>query len=170
MAFCRYCGNRLEDGMKFCPSCGAKAEPAAETAGNAGNSQTAPPPYTVGSGGYDTADIERTKVICAVSYIPMLFFLPLIVYPDSRFGKFHANQSLVLLLAWIAADVAFSIASAVITALPFFPHFIKAITLGAAGVAVWALPLAGMICGIVNAANGRVKELPIIGKLNLINR
>lgn len=40
-------------------------------------------------------DIQKNKVISALSYLGILFFLPLMAAPESRFGKFHANQSLV---------------------------------------------------------------------------
>ena len=34
-----------------------------------------------------------------------LFFLPLIVCPESRYAKFHANQSLLLLITGVAGNV-----------------------------------------------------------------
>lgn len=51
-------------------------------------------------------DIQKNKVISALSYLGILFFLPLVAAPESRFGKFHANQSLVLMLAGFAGAVA----------------------------------------------------------------
>ena len=36
-------------------------------------------------------DIQKNKVISALSYLGILFFLPLVAAPESRFGKFHAN-------------------------------------------------------------------------------
>lgn len=50
------------------------------------------------TGEFDSADIQNTSVICGISYIPPLFFLPLVVNSNSRFGKFHANQALLALL------------------------------------------------------------------------
>ena len=53
---------------------------------------------------------ERTqkKIICALAYVfGILFFLPLIVYPNDDFAKFHANQALVVLLTVIIGEVLF---------------------------------------------------------------
>ena len=48
---------------------------------------------------YSFEDIEKNKVVAALAYI--IFFLPLMVCPESPFGKFHANQGLVLLIVGI---------------------------------------------------------------------
>lgn len=95
---------------------------------------------------------KNSNIIGAVAYI--LFFIPLIVDKDSEFGKFHANQGLVLLLLSIAISVVGSI-------IPFLGWFIIA-PIGGLLVLVLA------IVGIINALNGEQKELPIIGGIKLL--
>ena len=60
-------------------------------------------------------DIEKNKVVAGLSYFGILFFLPLVAAPDSRFGKFHANQALVLLLAGVVGAISLGIISVVLT-------------------------------------------------------
>ncbi len=97
-------------------------------------------------------DIEDNKVIAALAYI--IFFLPLIVAKDSEFGKFHANQGLILLLLGFAVSI-------VGTIIPFIGWFIIA-PIG--GLVVMVLG----ILGIINALNGVEKELPFIGSIKLL--
>lgn len=82
-----------------------------------------------------------------------IFFLPLILAPKSTFAKYHANQSLVLLIAWVVVMV-------VVAIVP---------------VIGWILsPLAGLfvlilwIMGIINAAQGVMKPLPLIGSITIL--
>ena len=58
---------------------------------------------------YDPEDIARNKSVCALSYLSILFFLPLVVCPDSKFGRFHANQALALLITAIFGNVLFRV-------------------------------------------------------------
>ncbi|GAB6108210.1 DUF4870 domain-containing protein [Fusibacter bizertensis] len=95
---------------------------------------------------------KNSNIIAAVAYI--LFFIPLVVDSNSEFGKFHANQGLVLLLLGIAVSVVGSI-------IPFLGWFIIA-PIGGLLVLVLA------IVGIINALNGEQKELPIIGGIKLL--
>lgn len=164
MAFCRYCGRPLEERSRFCPSCGAKLEESA--AENAAPNTAA----QLNSDGYDTADVEGTKVVCAVSYIGILFFLPLVAYPNSRFGKFHANQALVLLIASVILKMALAVMSHIWWAIPMLPNALANSGSWILSLAEWALPFAAGVYGFVNALNGKAKELPIIGKINLINK
>ncbi len=48
---------------------------------------------------FDPKDVEENKVIAALSYIWILFIIPLIVKKDSRFCVEHAKQGLVLFIA-----------------------------------------------------------------------
>lgn len=173
MAFCPSCGSKLDDGTKFCPSCGA-AQAAdtynTNTTGNTDANQTQGINITDTTSSYDKADIEKNKVLCAVSYISILFFLPLVACPESRFGKFHANQALILLIASLIIGTAGGIVTQVWWVLPFIPDFIKHVTGSLLSFIFWAAPTAGMIFGIVSAAQGKARELPLIGKFNLINK
>lgn len=55
---------------------------------------------------FDPSDIEKNKVICALAYIPCLFWLPLAACSNSGFGKFHANQGLVAFIFYLVVNVA----------------------------------------------------------------
>jgi len=99
----------------------------------------------------DPGDIEQNKTMAGLAYI--LFFLPLLACPDSQFGKFHANQALLLLLLGFGGSI-------VLTVIPVIGWLLLPIF--ALGVLVLA------IIGLVNGFNGKVKELPLIGKFRLI--
>lgn len=100
---------------------------------------------------FDQEDINKNKTMAGLAYI--LFFLPLIVCPDSKFGKFHANQGLLLLILGFAGSIILSIIPIVgWILLPIFSVL----------VFVFA------IIGLVNGLSGKSKELPIIGKYRII--
>ena len=96
------------------------------------------------------------KVMSALAYLWILFFLPLVVCPDSKFGRYHANQGLVLLLAAVVVNVI----GAVLSLIPAVGWILQLIL----NVAMLGLT----ILGIVNVCNGETKPLPIIGGLTLI--
>lgn len=42
-------------------------------------------------------DVQTKKIIFSIAYIfGLLFFIPLIMYPNDESAKFHANQALVM--------------------------------------------------------------------------
>lgn len=168
MAFCKACGRQLEDGTKFCGSCGAAVEENINNGTN--NTNNNGYTFTDTTSSYDPNDIEQNKVVCGISYISILFFLPLVACPNSRFGKFHANQALILLIAWAILGTAGGVCTGVIGALPFIPDFIKHTANALIGVITGFGPTAGMVFGLVNALNGKAREIPLIGKFNLINK
>ncbi len=96
-------------------------------------------------------DVRSYQWIAAAAYV--LFFVPLLAAPKSRFAMFHANQGLVLLLTSIAANL-------VLGLLPL--------------IGLLLVPLANLgllvlfIMGILNTVNGWMKPLPLIGGLTLI--
>lgn len=100
----------------------------------------------------DPADVEQNKIMGILAYI--IFFIPLLAARESKFAMYHANQGLVLFLAGIAV----SILGSIIPILGWFvilPLCMLAITVLA-------------ILGIVNAAKGLIKPLPIIGGISII--
>ena len=62
------------------------------------------------TGMYDTQDIQTNKVWAALSYVGILFILPLLVNGgQSRYAKYHANQGFILFLANIVVGIASAI-------------------------------------------------------------
>lgn len=111
---------------------------------------------------FDPADIEKNKWVCALSYLSILFFLPLVVSPDSKYGRFHANQSLVLLIVAVIGNIAFGIARGILSIL----HLGWIATLA---TSLWGLLILGfMIIGIVNVLGGKARQLPVIGWVSLL--
>jgi len=108
---------------------------------------------TAEEGGFDPADIEKNKVMAGLAYL--LFFLPLITDSNSKFGRFHANQGLLLLILFVANSIITPILAVVLIGLLTGPViYIFGIVIG--------------IMGMVNAFNGKAKRLPIIGRFDLI--
>ncbi len=83
--------------------------------------------------------------LAAISYIGILFFVPLLFGSDDEFVKFHARQGLKLF--------AYSTLASIITG------FVGATPL------VVLLGIALSIKGIMNVINGKMEELPLLNKL-----
>ena len=162
MRFCTGCGAQLEDGAKFCSVCGQKVEPAQTqalpVAGDGGFqsklddavNQFTNTPNTTSE--YSPEDISNNKVMSFLSYLWILFIVPLIAAPNSPYAKFHANQGLLLFL--------FDIIIAIVAMIPVVGWIISAVG--------GALVLIFRIIGIVNSLKGEAKELPLIGKYRII--
>lgn len=106
-------------------------------------------------------DIQKHKVVFILSYLGILFFLPLVVCPESKLGRFHANQGIVLFLAGIGGEIV-QIILEILLPISFlgFISFIFNIY----GLALFVL----MIIGMINASKGEEKPLPVIGGIQII--
>ncbi len=105
----------------------------------------------------NSADVEKNKLMAIIGYIiPILFFIPLLNEESKKspFAKFHANQQLVLLISAIAVNI-------VGTLIPILGWFII-LPIGSIILLVVA------IIGIINAAKGEMKKLPIIGGFEIL--
>ena len=191
MAFCPNCGTKLAEGERFCTNCGTQIEaPAAPAVPSYddGPVQAAPTPEVEykpqpqpqpkpqqpapapapapaasdfsnkvaqlndtpdTTGSFDVDDVKANKGMAVLAYFWILVLIPIIARKDSPFARYHANQGLILLICSVISGL-----------------------LGR----IWGLlgTITGIICfilfiiGIVNAANGRAKELPIVGKFRLL--
>lgn len=103
----------------------------------------------------DPNDVAKNKTVAIFAYL--IFFLPLVTSAkDSPFAKFHANQGLVLLLFNIVGQVIGGV-------IPIIGWFLVL-------PLVWLASIVFLIMGMVNASNGRMKELPVIGQLHLLDK
>ncbi|GEL76382.1 hypothetical protein TMU01_06170 [Tenuibacillus multivorans] len=99
-----------------------------------------------------TSDAEENKGLGVVAYI--IFFLPLLVAKESKFAMYHANQGLMLLITAVIINVVGTIIPIIgwILILPLGNLFI---------FILWLI-------GIINAAKGEMKPLPLIGKYEIL--
>ncbi|WP_313134680.1 DUF4870 domain-containing protein [Anaerocolumna sp.] len=158
--YCKYCGKEINDDANFCDGCGGEVQ------GDTMNKQTAENENinkgndNISSTGKVKKD-SSNKVIFILSYLGILFFLPLVVCPESKTGRFHANQGLVLLITGFAG------------------HFILSILFSILSWRLWGLIsllftlwglvlLALIVIGMINAGRGEEKPLPVIGGIQII--
>ncbi len=168
MAFCGKCGAKMEDNEKFCPSCGAPCE---QPTGNTSNNQQTD--YSAKlqelnntadtTADFDAQDIQNNKVMAILAYFGFLVLVPLFGAKTSKYARYHANQGLVLFIAEIAYGIVYKIISSIILAISWRLYFITSI-LGLVYLVFTVLS----IIGIINAASGKAKELPIIGQIKLL--
>jgi len=144
MAFCAKCGKQMDDGVKFCPSCGA---------GVAGKPAKAA--FQTEELQADPNDAEQNKGMAVIAYI--LFFIPLLTgdHKKSPFVMYHTNQGLVLFLFGVGGWIVSSILMLILIG------FVLMFVVGIASLVL-------LIIGIINAVNGRMKPLPVIGKFTII--
>lgn len=93
----------------------------------------------------DTSVKLTAKATAILSYISIIIWLVVYMIGDKEGAKFHLNQSLVINLG-------------------FFPCVIPIIGW------IWAIfMLVVWVMGLVYAINGEEKEVPLIGKIKLLN-
>ena len=112
---------------------------------------------------YAAADVQNNKVMAVLSYIGILVLIPILAAKESPFARFHANQGLILFLC----EIIFAVANLILSVIfAFLGPLALLWTLVAALVNIAFLVL--LILGIVNAAQGMAKELPLIGKFRIL--
>ena len=124
-------------------------------------------------------DVQQSKGIAWLSYMGLLFLIPMFVRKDSDYTRFHVKQGATLFAVELAYGVTYGILMAIINAifpghytysyLYYLPSYyvhsdvynVFSFLLGLGYI--FFLVLA--IIGIVNAATGKRKELFLIGKI-----
>ena len=111
-----------------------------------------------------------------LAYIGFLVFIPAFAVKGSRFARFHANQGLLLFILNVGYGIVHFILSLLLQAI--FPLKWTSLFAMTRGVVynilstvlglVWIPLVALMVLGIINAATGKAKELPIIGKFKIL--
>lgn len=115
---------------------------------------------------FNSTDIQQNKFMAILSYFGLLALIPYFGAKQSPYAQYHAKQGMNLMIADIGVGIlAFLLGLIKVTrtylfyeykVTPGWVVFIQAI--------LWLIVIAFSIIGIVNAAQGKAKELPIIGK------
>ncbi len=93
-------------------------------------------------------DIDANKYVASLSYLWILFLIPLLMKKDSAFAQEHAKQGLVLFLA--------SIANAIIGLVPILGWMVSFFG--------WFILLGVSIFGFLKALGGEFWEVPVLGE------
>ena len=106
---------------------------------------------------FDQSDVEQNKSMVLLAailqiFIGVLFFLPLVACKDSAYGKFYANQGLLIFLIRII--------SSAILAIPILGWI--------AGPIIGIANLVFAIMNAVNASKGLRKGIPLVGGIEII--
>lgn len=92
----------------------------------------------------DNKDVESNKVVAALSYLGILFLVPLLAAKQSKFAQFHAKQGLVLFVAEVVVSF--------VGWIPFF------------GWAAALVVFLAAVYGFLQALQGVYWEIPYVGK------
>jgi len=111
----------------------------------------------------DPADVDKNKIFAVLAYLGILFLVPLLAAKDSRFARYHTNQGVVLFLTAIVAWIGAFMLTFAIAFIPFV-KFVGCLIFPAVWVGIFVL----VVLGIINAAKGECKPLPVIGQFKLI--
>ncbi|MBE6936592.1 MAG: zinc ribbon domain-containing protein [Ruminococcaceae bacterium] len=172
MAYCSKCGAELQTGVRFCQACGAAVAPDGSAPGQTGERfrQQAEAIFEEfrqaedSTAAYPMGDIQKNKGMAVLGYLGLLFLIPLLAAKDSPFARFHTNQGLVIFLCSAAYEIVQKILVGV-ASLVFLPLG------GILEVVLEILSLVFLvyvILGVVYAAKGKAKELPIVGKIHIL--
>lgn len=109
---------------------------------------------------FDSSDYQKNRLPAAAGYV--IFFIPLLLCPNSRLGRYAANQGLLGFLAMLAVVVAFWIVNLILGWIPLLGTLLSLL-----GTLCRLAVLAVMVYGGVNCLRGEARPLPVIGQYEL---
>lgn len=102
----------------------------------------------------DPSDITSNKFMGICAYLGILILIPLLLAKQSTFASFHVRQGINVFLLYVL--------SGIVSYIPLLPF--DGMISGLAYIAA----IIFSIIGIINAAKGKMKKLPIIGEIRLL--
>ncbi len=100
---------------------------------------------------FDAETTRSARISSALGYL--LFFVPLVMHPESKFARYHTNQGFLLMLLM-------TVGVAVAALIPYAGPFLV--------IPVLAFGIYSGIRGILTALHCQAKHIPLLGKLILI--
>ncbi len=156
---CKNCGAKLKDNDTFCGECGAPVENQQNVQQNnyTPNQQNVqynnynPNQQNVNADGVSEQEINDGKVMAVLSYLGCLLIIPAIAANKNKFVRFHLGQGLILFIA--------SVIGGLLSFIPYVGTVLNSIV----SIVVFVF----MILGIVNACQGKMTGLPLIGDIQI---
>lgn len=189
MPFCRSCGSPVEG--QFCPKCGTgiaapagpaaapppppppPAQPAQPYAQPGYGAPPPPPAQPYGQPGYGApppapaaggmTDNVAGLLCYVLGFVTGILFLVLEPYNRNKFVRFHAFQSIIFNVAWIAVMILFSIITSILISVMHI--WALGALIGLVHLVIWLAGLALWIFLMIKAYQGQKFMLPIIGAI-----
>ena len=184
MAFCKNCGQELGEGVQFCANCGTPVEAQPQQtqepqqAQQTEQAQTEQIPAEQVTVAPAADDVTANKGIAWLAYMGLLLLIPMLAKKDSKYCEYHVRQGVTLCAGAIAYAIVANILLVIIGAVfpaqlhygyfysyytpsPIYTVFSIIFALGYIFFTVIA------IIGIINAATGKEKELPVFGAIKI---
>lgn len=105
-------------------------------------------------------DVERGRVLAAVSYLPGLCFIGLLGATENAFIGFHARQGFLLFMVEVGLVVFFTIYDATLGQIPYVGPFVGYVV----KFLVWTSVLLVTGFAVAKAASGETTRLPYLGE------
>lgn len=116
-------------------------------------------------------DIEANRICSAAAASGLLFFVPITASPYSKYGRYWANQGVIMLVVMLASGIVSLAIGGILSLFGAIPYIgivfriIKLIFL----IVLWMANLALLIRGCYYAAKGRAVDFPLIGYIRIIS-
>lgn len=156
MIYCDKCGARVEDGMSFCPRCGAEIRRDGFGQQNTYYQQNA---YACAGEKFAEQDYRSNRAMGVLAYLGFLTFIPVLAGDKtSEYVKRHCNQGLALFILSVIMGVIDEIADYIILLGGILEIGVTVINL-----VIFII----MIMGIISACKGTRKPLPLVGNITI---
>ena len=128
--------------------------------------QPAPQPgaYQQPVQGYVPSEAQMKKGMAILAYFGILFLIPLFAAKKDPFARYHTNQGLVLFIFMVIFNVLSNVLTSIL--IEISPTLVLIVS-GVFGILTLLLCIFALI-GIIRAAKGQMKPLPIIGGIRIL--
>lgn len=117
---------------------------------------------TTGNGPIEDKTVGILAYVTLIGFIIALVLNQNKVGEEKKFGAFHMRQALGLIIFAIGIAILFAILTTIVAMISFSLLAIFSLL----STLIWLGFLALLIIGIINAANGTYKEIPVIGSIS----
>ncbi len=101
---------------------------------------------------FDQEDVKNNKAVAALSYLFILFLVPLLFRRKSYFSRMHAKQG----LAMFVVEIMIFAFSPLLYAIPYLGNFLVGL--------FYFISVIFCIWGIIRALNEKIFIIPVLGK------
>ncbi len=115
-------------------------------------------------------DMKKCRFECICACTGLMFFIPLVSVPESRYGRYWANQGFLVLLVEIACLLIGLILGGILGLLALIPVIggVFLVVKKIVGAALWITVAFYILYPLTFAARCKAKDIPFIGFIRAI--